>query len=86
MGNLATTSELYQANPIKRARATQAEVVTRREALLDIIAAARPMTVRQVFYQATVRGVVEKAESGYGKVQTDLTVMRRADLPGGRRR
>ena len=34
------------------------------------------MTVRQVFYQATVRGLVEKAESGYGKVQTDFTVMR----------
>ena len=30
------------------------------------------MTVRQVFYQATVRGLVEKAESGYGKIQTDL--------------
>src|SRR5262245_3383943 len=36
------------------------------------------MTVRQVFYQATVRGLFEKAESGYAKVQTDLTVMRRA--------
>ena len=35
------------------------------------------MTVRQVFYQATVRGIVEKAESGYGKVQVDLTKMRR---------
>jgi len=42
------------------------------------------MTVRQVFYQATVRGLVEKAESGYGKVQTDLTIMRRAgELPYG---
>src|SRR5262245_55634334 len=40
------------------------------------------MTVRQVFYQATVRGLVEKLESGYAKVQTDLTIMRRAgDLP-----
>jgi hypothetical protein len=37
----------------------------------------RPMTVRQVFYQATVRGLIEKAESGYDKVQNDLTVMRR---------
>ena len=54
----------------------------RREALLDIIAVGRPMTVRQAFYQATVRGLVEKAESGYGKVQADLTVMRRArELP-----
>jgi hypothetical protein len=35
------------------------------------------MTVRQVFYQATVRGIVEKTEDGYRKVQTDLTVMRR---------
>jgi hypothetical protein len=42
----------------------------------------QPMTVRQVFYQATVRGLVEKAERGYAKVQTDLTVMRRAgELP-----
>jgi hypothetical protein len=57
-------------------------VEARREALLDIIAVGRPMTVRQVFYQATVRGLVEKAESGYGKVQADLTVMRRArELP-----
>jgi hypothetical protein len=40
--------------------------------------------VRQVFYQATVRGLVEKAETGYTKVQTDLTVMRRGgDLPYG---
>jgi hypothetical protein len=50
--------------------------------LLDIIADGHPMTVRQVFYQATVRGLVEKAETGYSKVQTDLTVMRRAgELP-----
>ena len=68
----------YQASPIKRIRATKAEVEERREALLAIIDAGRPMTVRQVFYQATVRGLVEKAESGCAKVQTDLTVMRRA--------
>jgi hypothetical protein len=73
-----TASPVYQASPIRRTRATKAEVAARREALLDIIEAGRPMTVRQVFYQATVRGLVEKAESGYAKVQTDLTVMRRA--------
>jgi hypothetical protein len=73
---------VYQASPIKRVRSTKAEVETRREALLEIIEAGRPMTVRQVFYQATVRGLVEKEESGYSKVQTDLTVMRRSgDLP-----
>jgi hypothetical protein len=68
---------VYQASPTKRSRSTKAEVEARREALLAIIDDGRPMTVRQVFYQATVRGIVEKAETGYTKVQTDLTVMRR---------
>lgn len=72
----------YETSPIKRQRATKAEVEARREALLEIIDDGKPMTVRQVFYQATVRDLVEKAESGYAKVQTDLTLMRRAgDLP-----
>jgi hypothetical protein len=72
----------YQPSHIKRARSTKVEVEARREALLEIIEAGQPMTVRQVFYQATVRGLVEKAETGYSKVQTDLTVMRRSgDLP-----
>ena len=47
-----------------------------------IVEAMRPMTVRQVFYQATVKGLVEKSEAGYGKVQTDLALMRRdGELP-----
>lgn len=72
----------YRARSIKRSRSTKAEVEVRREALLEIIEDGRPMTVRQVFYQATVRALVEKAETGYSKVQTDLTLMRRAgDLP-----
>ena len=75
-------ARFYKASRIKRIRATKAEVEARREALLNIIADGRPMTVRQVFYQATVHSLVEKAETGYSKVQTDLTVMRRAgDLP-----
>jgi hypothetical protein len=38
-------------------QATKVEVEARREALLDLIADGHPMTVRQVFYQATVRGL-----------------------------
>jgi hypothetical protein len=72
---MSTTS--YQASHIKCIRATKAEVEERREALLEIIDVGKPMTVRQVFYQATVHGLVEKAESGYAKVQVDLTKMRR---------
>jgi len=38
------------------------------------------MTVRQVFYQASVRGIVDKSEAGYNKVQNDLVEMRRAGV------
>jgi len=72
----------YRTSLIKRHRSTKVEVEQRRQDLYDIVSAAQPMTVRQVFYQATVRGLVEKAESGYAKIQNDLTLMRRAgDLP-----
>jgi hypothetical protein len=72
------TDTSYQASPIKRARSTRVEVEHRRTALYSIVRAMRPMTVRQVFYQATVRGIIEKSEAGYNKVQTDLVHMRRA--------
>lgn len=72
----------YQAIRVKRHRASRAEVEERRSALHAIVAAMRPMTVRQVFYQATVRGIIEKSETGYAKVQTDLVLMRKAgELP-----
>jgi hypothetical protein len=70
--------QTYQASPIKRVRATKAEVEDRRAALYEIVLAMKPMTVRQVFYQATVRSVVEKTEAGYNKVQTDLVLMRKS--------
>ena len=45
---------------------------------MEIVAAQHPMSVRQVYYQATVQRLVEKTEAGYAKVQTDLVQMRRA--------
>jgi hypothetical protein len=74
----AAMTELYEASHIKRCRATRSEIEVRRSALYDIVEEMRPMTVRQVFYQATVHGVVEKTEAGYTKVQTDLVKMRKA--------
>jgi hypothetical protein len=70
----------YAASPIKRTRATKSEVRDRREQLLSIIQLMRPMTVRQVFYQASVHGIVDKSEAGYSKVQTDLVLMRRSGM------
>lgn len=73
-------TELYVASQIKRSRSTQDEVMERRSRLYTIVSEMRPMTVRQVFYQATVRGVVDKSEAGYAKVQTDLAWLRRRNI------
>ena len=68
----------------KRHRITKTGLVARRAALLEIVRAAQPATVRQIFYLATVRGTVTKDESGYDRVQGDLLAMRRSgQLPYG---
>jgi hypothetical protein len=77
-GDALPPIKTYKASPIKRARATKMQVEERRSALRDIVADMQPMTVRQVFYQATVKGIVEKTEAGYTKVQTDLVLMRKS--------
>jgi hypothetical protein len=74
-----STVTVYPASLIKR-RSTRAEVAMPRDALFTIVAAQPPMTVHQCFYQATVRGIVEKSEAGYAKVQTDLVLLRRAGV------
>lgn len=55
----------YVASPIKCHRSTGGEVDRRRIELLHITREVKPATVRQVFYQATVRGIVDKTEAGY---------------------
>ncbi|MBA3732281.1 MAG: hypothetical protein H0W93_08055 [Gammaproteobacteria bacterium] len=75
---------IYQPSPIKRARASKAELESRKNALFDIVCEIQPCTVRQAFYQAEIAGVVEKTEAGYDKVQRALADMRRAGtLPYG---
>jgi hypothetical protein len=61
----------------KKKHATKAEMVARNDALFTIVERMRPMTVRQVFYQAEVASIVEKTEAGYDKVQRALVAMRR---------
>lgn len=46
--------------------------------LLEITRKAQPATVRQVFYLATVAGIVPKTEAGYDKVGRDLLTLRRS--------
>ncbi|MBB5535039.1 hypothetical protein [Rhizobium giardinii] len=66
----------------KRHKATRAEMAALKAALFQIVAIQRPMTVRQVFYQATVHGLVEKTEQAYDRIQWTLAQMRKdGDLP-----
>lgn len=60
---------VYQASTIKRKRATKAEMQEREDFVAEFAKQFAPVTVRQVFYAATVHGIVEKTEDGYTKIQ-----------------
>ena len=61
-----------------RVRPSKDAITERRRALYNIVAEQRPMTVRQIYYQATVHGLVDKTEQGYERVSADLNVMRKS--------
>ena len=66
-------------------RRTRAQIEALDATLHGIVAAVRPATVRQVFYQAVVRGLVPKCEThGYRPVQQRLLKLReKGDIPYG---
>ncbi len=76
---------VYGPRPVKRARRTRAELEALDRALVKIVEEIEPATVRQVFYQGVVRGLVPKDESrGYKLVQRRLVELReRGDIPYG---
>ncbi len=68
---------VYEPRLVKRKRRTKAELEQLDLALADIAAEIQPATVRQVFYQAVVRGLVPKDEAkGYKLVQRRLVKLR----------
>lgn len=69
----------YEACSVKRFRRIKAEVDEVKSAIVAVLKADHPMTVRQVFYQLVVRNVIEKTEEQYqGTVIRLLTEMRMA--------
>src|SRR5262249_56628589 len=72
--------ELYEACWIKKGvRRTRAEIDGIKKAILDVIGADPPMTVRQVFYQLVTRGVIEKTEKEYQQTVIRLMTDMRLD-------
>jgi len=71
----------YAPRPIKRERRTQSEMNVIIDGLYAILEEAHPMSVRQVFYQATTHGLVGKTEAEYkGTVIRLLSKLRRYKL------
>jgi hypothetical protein len=66
-------------SPIKRPRRTKADVDGVRKEIRDVLRADHPMTVRQVFYQLVVRGVIEKTEVEYSRTVVRLLTDMRLD-------
>jgi hypothetical protein len=71
----------YGSSTVKpHARRTQREIEALDGKICEIVTQQHPATVRQVFYQATVRGLVPKDEAkGYRPVQRRLVVLRQAE-------
>jgi hypothetical protein len=74
----ARAGEVNAASRIKRSRATKAQMEARFAALEAIVAEIQPCSVRQTFYQAVVRALVDKDEAEYEKVQRALVALRRS--------
>jgi hypothetical protein len=77
---------VYGPSPIKRLRRSKAKFEALDGALTEIVAEIEPATVRQVFYQAVVRGrLIEKDEArGYKLVQRRLLKLRESgEVPYG---
>jgi len=73
-------ARLSGTSTTKAPRRTEADIRRLRGWQVTIIAEIEPATVRQTFYQASVRGLVEKTEAGYRLICRLLTAMRRGGL------
>jgi hypothetical protein len=59
---------------------TKAEIDEIKSAIIGVLKADHPMTVRQVFYQLVVRALIEKTEKAYKNIVIRLlTRMRLSD-------
>ena len=64
--------------PNKRVRRSGADIQSIRDAIVSVLD-DQPMTVRQVFYQLVVRGVIEKTEAQYQSTVIRLLTEMRMD-------
>jgi hypothetical protein len=70
------TNGFYSASTIKpkRHRRTKAAVTSIRDTVKNILEQSHPQTVRQVYYAATVQGIIAKTEGEYQQTIIRLLV------------
>src|ERR1700730_12654212 len=70
----------YTASRITRRRATPSEMEARARFLTAYAAEYGPVSVRGLYYQAEVAGIlgIDKTESSYDKVQRQVLLLRRS--------
>lgn len=75
---------VYDASPLKRRRASKAEMEERAAFLIQYANEHGPVTTRGLYYQAEVAGLpgIDKTEKGYSKVQRQVLALRRAGRMG----
>ena len=73
------TAAAYEASPVKRRRATKAEMEERAEFLIGYADEHGPVTVRGLYYQAEVASLpgITKDDKDYAKVQRQVLNLRR---------
>jgi hypothetical protein len=80
MRRLVGTRGLVGTSAKKSGRPLSEITLAIRDEIADLTERFRRMTVRQVFYQLEMAGVVDKTENGYRQVQRQALVMRREEL------
>ena len=67
------------ASPVKRRRATKAEMEERAQFLIEYAEEHGPVTVRGLYYQAEVHGIpgIGKSDNDYDKIQRQVLKLRR---------
>ncbi len=75
-----SAAEYFEASP-KKGRGLGKATVDLRDAILVLLDEDEgPWTVRQIYYQMSVRNAVEKDDAGYNRVQRQVLAMRREGL------
>jgi DNA topoisomerase VI subunit A len=77
--HLFANAQAFSEDELVRQRRTKADMSRLRAFIYEVLANENPMTVRQVFYQATSAGVIRKTETEYNGVIVRLLKEMRLD-------